>query len=74
MPQAEYEDIETLSVLRAAKLTKLSRNTISAAMDAWEWSNGKHGLAFIRPTGRRLVRRAALRAWFNSMERSSACA
>lgn len=66
------EDIEILSVLKAAKLTGMSRNTITAAMDSWMTSGGRVGLAFIQPTTRRLIRRSSLRDWFSHLERRAA--
>lgn len=66
------EQIETLSVSQAAKITGLGRDTIAHAMNAWEASHGRFGLRFICPATRRLVRRSALLEWFQSMERLNA--
>lgn len=65
------DELETLSVLQASKITGLSRNTIAAAMDAWAASRGRLGLSYIQPATRRLVRRSQLLAWFESQERSA---
>lgn len=65
------DELETLSVLQASKLTGLSRNTIAKAMDTWATSRGRIGLSFIQPATRRLVRRSQLLEWFENQERTA---
>lgn len=70
------EEIECLNMCQAQKLTKICRNVFYSAMDKYQKSHGKVGLAFVTPSGssRRLVRRAALRRWLEEQERIAAYA
>jgi hypothetical protein len=63
------DEITTLSVSQASKITGLCRRTIAKAMDEWAASRGRLGLKFIQPNERRLVRRSELLRWFESQER-----
>ena len=64
------EQLEIMTVVEAARLTHLDRGKIAKAMDEWQSSNGRIGLAFCHPYGkRRMVRRSALRDWFDRLER-----
>lgn len=65
------DELETLSVLQASKITGLSRNTIARAMNLWSSTKGRHGLRFIQPAERRLVRRSELLSWFERQERDA---
>ena len=72
MIRTETEDAELLNVSQAAKLTKLGRDRIAAALDQYAASRGRLGLAFIPPErdgGRRMIRRASLRDWLMGLER-----
>lgn len=72
MIRTETEDVELLNVSQAAKLTKLGRDRIAAALDQYAASRGRLGLAFIPPErdgGRRMIRRASLRDWLMGLER-----
>lgn len=72
MIRTETEDVELLNVSQAAKLTKLGRDRIAAALDQYAASRGRLGLAFIPPVrdgGRRMIRRASLRDWLVGLER-----
>lgn len=69
MPVSTTEDIETMSVLKAAKITGMSRNTLSAAMDRYEITGGRDGLPYVVLATRRLIVRASLRRWFERLER-----
>lgn len=70
------EEIECLNMCQAQKLTKICRNVFYAAMDKYQKSHGKVGLAFVTPSGssRRLVRRSSLRRWLEEQERIAAYA
>ena len=61
-------ELETLSISQASKITRLSRNTIAAAMNLWSTTRGRRGLRFIQPGERRLVRRSELLSWFERQE------
>lgn len=70
--RVELEEIELLNVSQAAKLTRLGRDRIAAALDQYAASRGRLGLAFIPPVregGRRMIRRASLRDWLMGLER-----
>lgn len=70
------EEIECLNMCQAEKLTKICRNVFYTAMDKYQKSHGKVGLAFVTPSGssRRLVRRSSLRRWLEEQERIAAYA
>ena len=72
--RVELEEIELLNVSQAAKLTRLGRDRIAAALDQYAASRGRLGLAFIPPErdgGRRMIRRASLRDWLVRLERTA---
>lgn len=67
----EHEDVRTLSVLQASKLTGLARDTITAAMRSWTESHGRDGLRWLRLNRRRMLRLSSLREWFAAKEMES---
>lgn len=70
MTSTPNEQIEIMTVIEAARVTHLDRGKIAKAMDDWQASRGRIGLAYCRPYGkRRMVRRSALRDWFDRLER-----
>ena len=70
------EEIECLNMCQAQKLTKICRNVFYSAMDKYQKSHGKVGLAFVTlgDSSRRLVRRSSLRRWLEEQERIAAYA
>ena len=72
MLKTPNEQLEVLTLVAAAKLTGLDRFTLSRAMDQYSQTNGRRGLAFVQPYGRRrMVRRSSLRDWFERQEASA---
>ena len=45
------EEIECLNMCQAQKLTKICRNVFYTAMDKYQKTHGKVGLAFVTPDG-----------------------
>ena len=69
MPETPNEQLEILTVVAAAKLTGLDRFKLARAMDLYSKTNGRRGLAFVQPYGRRrMLRRSSLRDWFERQE------
>ena len=70
------EEIECLNMCQAQKLTKICRNVFYAAMNKYQATHGKVGLAFVTfgDSSRRLVRRSSLRRWLEEQERIAAYA
>lgn len=70
------EEIECLNMCQAQKLTKICRNVFYTAMNKYQKSHGKVGLAFVTlgDSSRRLVRRSSLRRWLEEQERIAAYA
>ena len=70
------EEIECLNMCQAQKLTKICRNVFYTAMDKYQKTHGKVGLAFVTlgDSSRRLVRRVSLRRWLEEQERIAAYA
>lgn len=64
------EEIELLTGKDAEKLCNIGRGIIYAAMDKYKASKGQLGLAYIVYDGtkRRMIRRASLRRWLESLE------
>ena len=69
MDKMRDEDVELLTISEAARLVKTSRDTIRAAMNAWERSGHRFGLRWLQPANRRMIRRVSLREWEESLER-----
>ena len=70
------EEIECLNMCQAQKLTKICRNVFYTAMDKYQKTHGKVGLAFVTlgDSSRRLVRRSSLRRGLEEQERIAAYA
>lgn len=69
--ETPLEEIELLNSTQAEKLCHIGRNILYSAMDKYKVSKGAMGLAFVILDGRnrRMIRRASLRRWLESLER-----
>lgn len=71
MLRTANEEVEVMSIAKAVKLTGIGKAKISAAMDKYQASRGRIGLAFIPAAnegGFRRIRRSSLRAWLERLE------
>lgn len=71
MRRVNDDELETLTVSQASRITKLSRATIAKAMNLWTATRGGYGLRFVQPNERRLVRRSELLRWFEAFEQGA---
>lgn len=68
MRRIHDDELQVMTVSDAARLTGLTRDIITQALNLWTKSRGSYGLRFIRPVNRRMIRRSELLTWFENLE------
>ena len=71
-PFGTINELQLLSINQSAKLLHINKGEIIRAMDMFQQSGGRAGLAYIAKGARRVIRAGAIKNWLERIEAEGA--